>query len=125
MGDIVYEPGKFSATKEIEIDVKPGRVTLLRADVRPVGRDIKFAVHTGNTTLPAPEKPDRFDPDPNSVNELIKLLDSSDWGIRWYAARRLGLIGDRRAETPIKNALNKEKHADARNELRKALEKIR
>lgn len=116
-------PGKFSGTKEIDVEVKPGRVTVLRADVRSVGKDMKFHVHNANTTLPIPEKPDRFDPDPNSVNELIKLLDSNDWGFRWYAARRLGLIGDRRAETPLKSALNKEKHADVRNELRKALEK--
>jgi hypothetical protein len=116
-------PGKFSGSTEIEIEVKPGRLTVLRADVRPDGKDTKFTVYIANTTLPVPEKPDRFDPDPNSVNELIRLLDSNDWGFRWYAARRLGLLGDHRAEIPLKSALTKEKHADVRNELKKALGK--
>jgi hypothetical protein len=123
-GSVDIGPGKFSGSTDIEIDVRPGRVTLLRADVRPADKDVKFHVYRANTTLPVPEKPDRFDPDPNSVNELIKLLDSNDWGMRWYAARRLGMIGDRKAVTPLKNTLNREKHADVRNELRKALEKI-
>ena len=42
------------------------------------------------------------------VDEVINALEDEDWGMRWYAVRALGDIGDPRAVEPLINLLDGE-----------------
>jgi hypothetical protein len=104
----------------IVLNVPANRMILVRLDVR-TNPSLKMSHYIATTTLPVPSRPELVDPDPNAVEDLIRLLDEQDWGFRWYAAKRLGLIGDKRAVYPLQQRLARERHADVRNELEKAL----
>jgi HEAT repeat protein len=66
-----------------------------------------------------------LDPDPNSYDALVKMLQDEGWGFRWYAARRIRYIGNKSTVPIIEKRLKTEEHKDVRNELEKALKKLR
>jgi hypothetical protein len=107
-----------------ELDIKSGRLHNYMLHVALAGEDVHFYLDEANVTLPIPPDPTMADPDPNAFSDLVKMLDAEIWGFRWYAARRLGFIGNPAAIPVLKKKLEQEKHKDVRNEMQKALERL-
>lgn len=106
------------------IPIEENRITVVRLDIRNEGDRLAIHPWVGSTTLPVPDDRDSFDPDPNALAEYLMLLNSPDWGFRWYVARRLGLLGNREAVPALETALTIEEHKDVRNELEKAIRQL-
>jgi hypothetical protein len=128
-----FEPGylvseyHFSAATplDIVISVQANRITPVRIHVEKRKEESAsywyYEVLLPRTTLPIPPNPKKVSADPNSINELFELLKEKDWGFRWYAARRLAALEDRRAIQPLRKVLEKEKHIDVRKAIEGAL----
>lgn len=105
------------------ITVYPNRISLVRIHAEVKNRRLIYQVFQPHTTLPIPSDPKEIFADPNSINELFELLKEEDWGFRYYAAKRLGILGDKRSIQPLQEALEKEKHIDVRKAMEDALKK--
>ena len=122
-GKIVAEKIYISNTASYQdtVKVQANRMTVVRIHLGRMHEMPVACIYKAGTTLPIPANPKKVYADPNSINELFELLQEEDWGLRWYAARRLGELGDRRAIEPLKEALVKEKHTDDRKAMEGAL----
>jgi len=105
------------------ITVYPNRISLVRVHAEIKNRKLIYQIFQPHTTLPIPSDPKEVFADSNSINELFELLKEEDWGFRYYAAQRLGVLGDKRSIQPLQQALEKEKHIDVRKEMEDALKK--
>ncbi len=108
----------------IDLEIQPERLHSFILKVLIDGDEVRFFATEANTTLPIPANPQAADPDPASFNELVKMLESELWEFRWYAARRLGFIGNKAAIPVLRAKLGEEKHLDVQNELTMALERL-
>lgn len=118
------EPG-WSTYSEFKIPVTANRITVVQLHFQNEGDRLGLYAWQGPATLPAPKDIKKLSPDPNAYAEYIQFLDSPVWGMRWYAARRLGFIENRAAIAILQEKLKTEKHQDVRTELAKAIDRLK
>ena len=105
------------------LPIEENRVTV-GLDIRNEGDRLGVYAWLAPATLPVANAPMSFNPDLNVYSEYLKYLKSPDWGFRWYAARRLGMIHNKSAIPILKTMLDTEEHKDVRNEIEKAIKKL-
>jgi HEAT repeats len=106
------------------ITVYNNRISLVRIHADIKNGKIIYQTFQPQQTLPIPPNPKKVSADPKSINDLFELLKEEDWGFRWYAAKRLGVLGDKRSIQPLQQALEKEKHIDVRKVMEDALKEL-
>jgi len=108
----------------IEVEVEPNAIKLYKVALRRDDKGFFISQQWSDTLLPVPANPKKMDPDPNSYNALVDMLDDEGWGFRWYAAKRIRFIGNTSTVPLVRERLKVEAHKDVRNELEKALQKL-
>jgi hypothetical protein len=108
----------------IDVEVEPDAIRLYKVALRKDEEGFYISLQWSDTLLPVPENQKKLDPDPNSYDALVDMLDDDDWGFRWYAAKRIRFIGGSSTVPIIQERLKVEEHKDVRNELEKALKKL-
>lgn len=124
---LIINPNQMQVVRLESHVTKKNESSRVLGDIVITTQSIEFQpiqVNVSPYILPAPPDPYRIDPYPEAVDALLNMLKSDDWGFRWYAARRLGLIGDIRALEPLKKSLAEERHLDVIDEIKYALDSM-
>jgi hypothetical protein len=87
------------------------------------GKEVK-AIQS-KIVLPVSTKSLDLMPDPNDFALLLDMLNEDNWGLRLYAATRLGALGDSKALEPLERALAKENNEHASFEIKKAINALK